>query len=627
MTIARILTPYYAAATFALLAAALLTWQLTLTSAGAAGDSYYVATNGSDSNPGSSSAPFRTVQRAADVATAGDTVFITPGLYAPFTAANSGTENAPIVFRRNGGGAPVWIDGQCASDSAIQIEGDYVTMQDIGARRASGATVRLDAADHVTLQRMLIQDWNCANGEDQYMAGVASWGGGSNLTLLGSSLERRVLLPGEDVGPGNGVWIKNTGPGAGGGHVIQGNTIKGGWDGVGGEPEDVPWGALNRDSIVQGNTVSDCSDDGLQIEGGTQNVTVEGNQISRCLIGIAFAPALTGPLTILRNVIRDSQPWRGEGPAMFKAGDNSVGEVRVYHNSYFAGSQAADGFKQTNENLGNVTLLNNAIFATRYAIETTSHTGAVSADYDALATTDGDRFVKWDGNRLYSLGELRGAGQEANGLTAASFGWDASLRPQSGSALIDAGVLIPGVNDDYAGSAPDIGAYEFGATPTSAPSPPPAPTKTPTPAPTVAPTAAPTTAATATPRETVVPTPTATPTPAPATKTPKPASASATLLPSLPPKPSATVVLPDPSPLGQARFSGDVDCDGWVTGADGVRLLAIVAGNRDFSRCTHVVDVDCDGALTPADALAIIMYVVRTDTRLPAGCALDVEAL
>jgi hypothetical protein len=70
-----------------------------------------------------------------------------------------------------------------------------------------------------------------------------------------------------------------------------------------------------------------------------------------------------------------------------------------------------------------------------------------------------------------------------------------------------------------------------------------------------------------------------------------------------------------------------VDCDGWVSAVDGVRLLQIAVGNRDFSACTHVVDVDCDGALTAADALAIIRFVVRTDTRLPVGCPIDVDSL
>jgi hypothetical protein len=33
----------------------------------------------------------------------------------------------------------------------------------------------------------------------------------------------------------------------------------------------------------------------------------------------------------------------------------------------------------------------------------------------------------------------------------------------AGSGLINRGMAIPGINDEYVGSAPDIGAFEFGA--------------------------------------------------------------------------------------------------------------------------------------------------------------------
>ena len=42
---------------------------------------FYVSTNGSDSNSGTQSAPFRTIQKAANVATAGSTVVVLPGSY------------------------------------------------------------------------------------------------------------------------------------------------------------------------------------------------------------------------------------------------------------------------------------------------------------------------------------------------------------------------------------------------------------------------------------------------------------------------------------------------------------------------------------------------------------------
>jgi hypothetical protein len=42
---------------------------------------YYVSTSGSDSNPGTSASPFRTIQKAADMVNPGDTVIIRDGVY------------------------------------------------------------------------------------------------------------------------------------------------------------------------------------------------------------------------------------------------------------------------------------------------------------------------------------------------------------------------------------------------------------------------------------------------------------------------------------------------------------------------------------------------------------------
>jgi hypothetical protein len=277
-----------------------------------------------------------------------------------------------------------------------------------------------------------------------------------------SRLERRVDLDGPDDGYGNGIWVKNLGPFTGGGHVIEGNTIIGGFDGIGGEPENEAWGAFRANTVIQDNTIENCSDDGIQVEGGTRDVVVQRNEIRGCLVGIAIAPALEGPLTIMRNVIIEPLPHRDEGPAMLKVGDGSVGEVLVYHNSFFAGETAADGLKQTNAGLTNIHFRNNAIYTGRYVFETGDEAD-LDFDYDALATFDPDRFAVWNGEMLGDLGSFReSTGEEANGITTHDFTWDADLRLLAGSPLIDRGEILPGINDDYVGDAPDIGAFEFG---------------------------------------------------------------------------------------------------------------------------------------------------------------------
>jgi Carbohydrate binding module (family 6)/Right handed beta helix region/Dolichyl-phosphate-mannose-protein mannosyltransferase len=61
--------------------------------------SYYVATRGFDDDAGTLTAPFRTIQRCADIAEPGDTCFIRAGVYRETVSpAHSGTEVAPIFI-------------------------------------------------------------------------------------------------------------------------------------------------------------------------------------------------------------------------------------------------------------------------------------------------------------------------------------------------------------------------------------------------------------------------------------------------------------------------------------------------------------------------------------------------
>jgi len=79
---------------------AALIFCMSLLAAGGHAATYYVATNGSDSNPGSSSQPWATLQHAVDSITAGDTVIVRSGNYAGFRKTDlSGTSVAPITIK------------------------------------------------------------------------------------------------------------------------------------------------------------------------------------------------------------------------------------------------------------------------------------------------------------------------------------------------------------------------------------------------------------------------------------------------------------------------------------------------------------------------------------------------
>lgn len=60
---------------------------------------YYVATTGSDLNPGTQAAPFKTILKASQVAVPGTTVHVAPGTYSGgFQTTKSGTSSARIIY-------------------------------------------------------------------------------------------------------------------------------------------------------------------------------------------------------------------------------------------------------------------------------------------------------------------------------------------------------------------------------------------------------------------------------------------------------------------------------------------------------------------------------------------------
>ncbi|MEQ1706632.1 MAG: choice-of-anchor Q domain-containing protein, partial [Rickettsiales bacterium] len=100
---------------------------------------YYVATNGSDSNPGTEAAPFKTVQKGADVAKAGDTVFVMPGTYiGAIENKNDGKASARIRFVSK----ERWAAKVAAPNSKILWKsfGDYVDIEGFEVTGHTGGT-------------------------------------------------------------------------------------------------------------------------------------------------------------------------------------------------------------------------------------------------------------------------------------------------------------------------------------------------------------------------------------------------------------------------------------------------------------------------------------------------------
>ena len=90
-------------------------------------DTYYVATNGADTNPGTREQPFRTIQKAATVACPGDTVLIRAGTYRETVSPQrSGEAGRPITFRNYEREAVVVSGAEVVSAAAWKAGGQQV---------------------------------------------------------------------------------------------------------------------------------------------------------------------------------------------------------------------------------------------------------------------------------------------------------------------------------------------------------------------------------------------------------------------------------------------------------------------------------------------------------------------
>ena len=89
------------------------------------GAEFQVATNGSDSNPGTETLPFRTIQRAADLAQPGDIITVHQGVYRErINPPRGGSSDRTRLVYQAAPGETVEIKGSEAVTNWVKIQGD-----------------------------------------------------------------------------------------------------------------------------------------------------------------------------------------------------------------------------------------------------------------------------------------------------------------------------------------------------------------------------------------------------------------------------------------------------------------------------------------------------------------------
>ncbi|HXV98951.1 MAG TPA: right-handed parallel beta-helix repeat-containing protein [Anaerolineae bacterium] len=260
------------------------------------------------------------------------------------------------------------------------------------------------------------------------------------------------------------------GPLNGRGNVIRRNIFHDYFDGFDICPGEPPSSQTNETDVYD-NLVYNMGDDGVQVDGWCSNIRLWDNTFHDVLVGISFAPTVGGPVYVLRNLIYrfgvGNNDYVGDSFKFNNSSSEKTGPIYLIHNTAVAVRPDSSGLELSSGSSNGWALIyarNNIWSGLNYALRNNDINHPVDLDYDNLWNGNNEDLVRWDSTKYATLTAFTAAtGQEPHALNVIP----GFASPQNGgymlnsmSSLIDAGIIIPGINHDYAGLAPDIGAFE-----------------------------------------------------------------------------------------------------------------------------------------------------------------------
>jgi len=386
----------------------------------------------------------------------GEVIILSNGAYSgPIQITASGTEDDPIILRGESAegvviSSPVRADVSdvCSNSGAnLRIRGSYVYVENVTFDGEYwGAIVDSNTSSDLTgvvIRKVKFTNVHCgiqANDNDN-----------TGFYFCNNVLEG--AFTNEDTG--RKTWdvegINITGQG----HSICHNTFSGFGDTI-----DIPNSSGNRAIDIYRNDILWGGDDGLELDGGEGNIRAFENRISNSGTGISIQPGGGGPFYMYRNVIYNVGLEYDEGGTLltvslpFKFKDGATG-MYIFHNTTV---RAGTAWNQ-GESINNSQMFNNLV----------------------LGTTNGASFGVSSDSVVDYNGFNRNSPYGANGvqlslpiflppddiLATGSTDWRAYVSPRTfeldpSSGAVNAGVVLPNVNDAFTGTAPDIGAFEQG---------------------------------------------------------------------------------------------------------------------------------------------------------------------
>ncbi|MGC4945660.1 hypothetical protein ACLQ2N_05490 [Streptomyces sp. DT224] len=411
---------------------------------------YYVSPSGDDGNAGTSvSAPFRTLQKAADVTGPGDTVSIMNGTY----TERPGGSDVVVISRSGRAGAPITYRA---------YPGHHPVINPVAAWNG----IRVNGASHITLQGLEIKGNSQAISPADAERGAGTRNSKYNTNCV--SVE------------------KNRSTGAGPHHIaVIGNTVHhcagGGISAI-----DADYVTIDRNHVYSTSWYSVYATSGISVlaardvdggDGGrTYKIRITDNRVHDNETKVKWdrCTCYSDGNGIIVDTLKDKAKAHEEGP-------DYQGRVLVAGNvSYDNGGSGIHSYKSQHVDIVNNTAYRNGRsdrmegYGNIYAIDSRDVRVLNNISYgrpgQMTNTAHGNVDVSYDYNVYFGgkAPEVQGPNDiiADPGFTRPGTGAEADFRLRAGSPAIDSGIPFTAVATHVAdaageGDAPDRGAYPY----------------------------------------------------------------------------------------------------------------------------------------------------------------------
>ncbi|MEO8246845.1 MAG: right-handed parallel beta-helix repeat-containing protein [Chloroflexota bacterium] len=444
--------------------------QVGIASPAAAATNYYVSPRGSDTNPGTASQPWRTLQRAADAAPTGAIVQVRAGTYGGFVVKRSGTSTSPITFQAYPGEV-VTVAGSSTTADVIKVSRAHdIVIRGLrvtgAAASRGGAGIRIENAS----TRVLVEANTIYDNRSYGVSVVDS----SYVTVYNNTISLNA----------EGVFVLRGGDGV----RVTSNRIhhqdrmvvatQGGSDDHGGVGVSVVHSTgdvlVARNAIWGNRAVSpDWGYDGGATEiYASSNVTIEGNTMwdNRMVIETGSDGAACSNNIFRRNVAYGATTKDVSKGMVFRCAENMLVANNTFHQLDVFVFDLKQGGTAHATSIAGLRIMNNIAY---------QNTGKIYGIESALPTS-----VKIDFNLLWhrsggTIASKVGSGSTSSMATWRSWGYDRTgafadprflnpstrdYRVTSASPARDHGTWAVGGFTAYpiVGPNPDIGRWEYG---------------------------------------------------------------------------------------------------------------------------------------------------------------------